>query len=77
MAMSMDTSGFQLVQETALDTGDTELIMTREEFEKLDQHMKRRLAGAANTDEVTGKSTLLEIQSFCVRQRSLSEYAED
>jgi hypothetical protein len=64
----------QLVPETALETGDSDLIMTREEFEKLDQHMKRRLAGAANTDAISGKSTLLEIQSFIVRQRTLDEY---
>lgn len=76
----MDTTGFTLVQETALDTGDTDLIMTKEQWDKIkesDQHFCRRLAGAASTDEVTGKSTLLEIQQFVVCQRSLSEYAED
>lgn len=67
----------QLVQETALDTGDTDLIFTKEQFDRLDQHMKRRIAGAASTDEVTGKSTLLEIQSYAVCQRSLMEYAND
>lgn len=64
----------QLVQETALDTGDTDLIMTKEQFEKLDQHMKRRMAGAANTGEISGKSTLLEIRSFVVRQYTLSDF---
>ncbi len=67
----------QLVQETAIETGDTDLIMTAEQFDKLDQHLKRRIAGAANTDEITGKSTLLEVSSFCVRQRTLTEYAND
>lgn len=69
--------GFQLVSETAIETGDTDLIMTREQFDRLDQHMKRRLAGAANTDEITGKSTLLEVRSYCVRQRSLTEYGDE
>lgn len=64
----------QLVQETALDTGDDDLVMTAEEFDNLDQHMKRRMAGAANTDEISGKSTLYEIKSFFCRQRSLEDY---
>lgn len=79
--MSMNTStSFQLVEETALDTGDTDLIFTREQWERMqdsDQHFCRRIAGAASTDEISGKSTLLEVRSYCVRQRSLSEYAED
>ncbi len=67
----------QLVPETAIDTGDDELIMTAEEFDRLDQHMKRRLAGAANTDAISGKSTLLEVKNYIVRQRTLAEYAEE
>ncbi len=67
----------QLVQETAIETGDTDLIMTAEQFDKLDQHLKRRIAGAANTDEITGKSTLYEVKSYAVRQRTLTEYAND
>lgn len=66
----------QLVQETALDTGDEDLIVTAEEFDRMDRDTKRRLAGAANTDEISGRSTLLEIKSYCVRQRTLAEYAE-
>jgi hypothetical protein len=68
-------STFSIVNETALDTGDTDLIMTVEQFNNLDQHFKRRIAGAANTDEITGKSTELEIRSYVVRQRHLGEYA--
>lgn len=66
----------QLVQETALDTGDDDLIVTGAEFDAMDRDMKRRLAGAANTDEISGRSTLLEIKSYCVRQRTLTEYAQ-
>ena len=69
-------STFSIVNETALDTGDTHLICTGEEFDNYDQHFKRRIAGAANTDEITGKSTRLEIRAYCVRQRTLSEYAD-
>lgn len=72
MSMSL-----QLVQETALDTGDTDLIFTKEQFDRLDQHMKRRIAGAASTDEVTGKSTLLEIKSYSVCQYSLTDFSDD
>ena len=74
MSMAQAPRSLQLVQETAVERGDSHLVMTKEQFQKLDQHMKRRIAGAANTDEITGKSTLLEIQSYCVRQRTLSEY---
>jgi hypothetical protein len=51
--------------------------MTVEQFNNLDQHFKRRIAGAANTDEITGKSTELEIRSYVVRQRHLGEYANE
>jgi len=67
----------QLVKETAIERGETdEMIFTREEWARFDQHFKRRLAGAANTDEISGRSTLLEMQSYFVRQRSLGEYTE-
>ena len=74
MSAKQAPRSLQLVEQTALETGDHDLIMTREQFDKLDQHMKRRIAGAANTDEITGKSTLLEVKSYCVRQRTLTEY---
>ncbi len=68
----------QLVKETAIERGESDdLLFTKEEFSQYDQHFKRRLAGAANTDEITGKSTLLEIESYFVRQRTLEEYAKD
>jgi len=67
----------QLVPETALDTGDTHLILTGEEFDRLDQHVKRRFAGAANTDAISGRSTELEARSYLVRQYTLSEFTEE
>lgn len=72
------TMSLQLVQETAIERGETdEMIFTREEFAQFDQHFKRRLAGAAKTDEISGRSTLLEIQSYFCRQRSLKEYGNE
>jgi len=67
----------QLVQETAIERGESEqMIFTHEQFSRFDQHFKRRLAGAADTDEITGRSTMLEIKSYFCRQRSLSDYAD-
>ncbi|QAS68858.1 hypothetical protein HFTV1-gp25 [Haloferax tailed virus 1] len=67
----------QLVQETAIERGETdEMIFTREEFAQFDQHFKRRLAGAANTDEISGRSTLLEIKSYLVCQYTLDEFVD-
>ena len=78
MSMSEPPRALQLVQETAIDRHENgDLIFRKEQFRKFDQHFKRRLAGKANTDEITGKSTLLEIESYFVRQRTLTEYAND
>ena len=63
-----------LVDETAIETGDTELIFTKEQFQNFDHNFIRNLAANANTDCVNGKSNRLELQSFFVRQRSLKEY---
>jgi hypothetical protein len=65
------------VAETAIERGETEdMIFRADEFDEFGQHFKRRLAGAASTDEISGRSTLLEIRSYFVVQRSLSEYAK-
>jgi hypothetical protein len=74
--MSMDSPTLQLVQETAIERGEGEdMIFTREQWEQFDQHFKRRLAGAADTDEISGRSTMLEIRSYCVRQYSLQDFS--
>lgn len=78
--MSAQSAGpsLTLVKETAIERGESEqMIFTAEEFAQFDHHFKRRLAGAADTDEISGRSTMLEIKSYFVRQRSLAEYAED
>lgn len=68
----------RLVAETALDTGEpSDLVFTADEWDSFEHHFKRRLAGAADTDEISGRSTMLELRSFFVCQRSLGEYAED
>jgi hypothetical protein len=65
----------RLVAETAIETGETEdMIFRADEFDEFGQHFKRRLAGAAITDEISGRSTLLEIRSYFVVQRALTEY---
>jgi len=63
-----------LVDETAVDTGDGHLIMTPEAFDNIDPQFRRRLAAAANTDEINGKSTALETRFYFARQRSLSDF---
>lgn len=69
--MSLD-----LVQETAIERGESDdMIFTQAEWEQFDQHFKRRLAGAANTDEISGRSTMLEIRSYCVRQYTLQDFS--
>ena len=71
-------SSLQLVKETAIERGESEqMIFTHDQFSGFDQHFKRRLAGAADTDEITGRSTMLEIKSYFCRQRSLGEYVQD
>jgi len=65
-----------LVDETAVDTGDGHLIMTPEAFDNIDPQFRRRLAAAANTDEINGKSTALEMKYYFCRQRSLTDYVE-
>lgn len=67
----------KLVAETAIERNEAEdLTFSAEEWDRFGQHFKRRLAGAANTDEISGRSTLLEIRSYYVVQRSLTEYSE-
>ena len=68
----------QLVAENAIERGETEdLTFTAAEWDGFEQHFKRRLAGSADTDEISGRSTMLEIRSYFVVQRELSEYAPE
>jgi len=63
-----------LVDETAVDTGDGHLIMTPEAFDNIDPQFRRRLAAAANTDEINGKSTALETRFYFCRQYTLDDF---
>lgn len=65
----------QLVKERALERGDTELIFTQEQLDAMSNTMIRRLAAAANSDEINGKSVKLQIHSYLRCQASLSDYA--
>mgnify|MGYP000276437002 CR=1 FL=1 len=79
MSTQQGTSpSLQLVKETAIERGESEqMIFTKEQFDQFGQHFKRRLAGAAKSDEISGRSTMLEIQSFFVRQYTLSQFSDD
>ena len=67
----------KLVAENAIERNEAEdLTFTAEEWGRFEQHFKRRLAGAADTDEISGRSTMLEIRSYYVCQRSLEEYSD-
>ena len=78
MSTQQGTSlSLQLVKETAIERGESEqMIFTKEQFDEFGQHFKRRLAGAADSDEISGRSTMLEIRSYFIRQRSLAEYGD-
>jgi len=68
----------KLVAQNAIENNEAgDLTFTADEFARFDQHFKRRLAGAADTDEISGRSTMLEIRSYFVVQRSLGEYAPE
>ena len=72
---STPATPLKIVAEDAIERNEADdLTFTAAEFDRFDQHFKRRLAGAADTDEISGKSTLLEIRSYFVKQRSLGEY---
>jgi hypothetical protein len=67
----------QLVKERALERGDYNLIFTQQQLDQMSNTMLRRLAAAADTDEINGKSVKLQIQSYLRCQASLSDYVND
>jgi len=78
MSTQSATPSLDLVAETAIERGESDhMIFTAAEWDSFDHHFKRRLAGAADTDEISGRSTMLEIRSYCVRQTTLSDYSGD
>ena len=66
----------RLVSETAIETGQTELILTREQFDNLDNKVVRRLAAQFNGEDVNGKSPRFQTRAALAVQRSLDEYAD-
>lgn len=75
--MSTQSPALSLVKETAIERGESDdMIFTHEEWDRFEQHFKRRLAGAADTDEISGRSTMLEIRSYCVCQYTLDEFSD-
>lgn len=77
MSTQKQTPTLDLVQETAIERGESDdMIFTAEQWDRFEQHFKRRLAGAADSDEISGRSTMLEIRSYCVRQTTLDSWDE-
>lgn len=66
-----------LVEDTAISTGQTELVMTPEQFDALDNKVVRRLAAELDSDEIHGKRPRFVIRAGIAVQHSLSEYADE
>ena len=65
----------KLVAENAIEQNEVDdLTFTAREWDNLEQHFKRRLAGASKSDEISGRDPLLRVRSYFVVQRSLDEY---
>ena len=69
-------SDSSLVEETAIDTGQPELVFTREQFDNLDNKVVRRLAAQFDSESVNGKSPRFQTRAALAVQRSLDEYAD-
>ncbi len=65
---------YRLVDRTAVDTGETQLIFTQEQLDRMSNTMIRRLAAASVSDEVDGKSVKLQIHAYLCGQHTLTEY---
>lgn len=63
-----------LVDGMHLSGGD--LRFTHEQLDRMDNQVLRRLAAAVESDEVSGRSTKLEIKSFFAVQKTLSDSYE-
>lgn len=67
-----DTGSLKIVDETAAENNDP--IFTTEQVNNFSNHMLRRLAAQANTDEINGKSLRLEHETYFGRQKTLFDY---
>ena len=61
----------QLVDKTALDHGETDLILTTEQAERMDATVLRRFAAESESEEVHGKSVKLEMLCYFTCQYTL------
>jgi len=66
----------RLVSETALDRGETELILTTEQAQNASSKLLRRLASQSESDEIHGKSVKLEQLQYFTCQKTLNDYLE-
>ena len=77
MSKSAHSPALDLVKESAIESGESDdMIFTADEWSGFEHHFKRRLAGAADSDEISGRSTELELRSYFVRQATLSGWDE-
>jgi len=72
----MTLTSHQLVSETALDRGETELILTTEQAKNADPTLLRRFAAASESEEVDGRSVKLEMLGYFTCQYTLSDFVE-
>jgi hypothetical protein len=82
----VSASDLKLVDETALDKDFESLVtfearkvngdlrFTKEQLDRMNNHMLRKLAQYADTDEINGKSPAYSIKAYFRVQRSLKEY---
>jgi len=75
-ATDNSASSLSLVSETAVDADDSDLVFTPDDFDNFDAQFKRRLAAAADSDEVNGRSTKLEQRAYHVGQHTLDEFLD-
>ena len=64
------------MDETALDRGETELILTTEQAQNADPTLLRRFAAASESDEINGKSVKLQMIGYFTCQYTLKDFQE-
>lgn len=70
-------SSLGLVDENCVTAGEPEdMIFTTEQVASFDTKVIRRLAAAAESDEIHGKSTKLLMQAYFKGQYTLNDFAE-
>lgn len=71
------TDELRLVDETALQNGEHDLIFTGDQLNNFSTTFLRNLAAHSDSDAINGKSTALEMTAYFKCQRSLSEYERE